>query len=269
MNQLLLILILLVAQIEAIKGQESKFPYHLSKNDIYIGSASIMSCVTGYLIINPKRLYNSIEIQKLNKKDINRFDRLSTRKWSPVTDLTSDWAVGGLLMAVPFSATHFGKERHFSKLAVIGTMYAENISLILGITQITKNLVGRNRPFMYNSHLSVDEKIKASEGSNGRNSFYSMHTALAFSSAMFLTKTYGDLYEKDYKYWLLTSIVFGAATTIGFMRFEAGQHYPTDVLTAALIGSSVGYLIPVLHQEGAKNLSLFITLEYGMMALRF
>jgi membrane-associated phospholipid phosphatase len=61
-----------------------------------------------------------------------------------------------------------------------------------------------------------------------------------------------------------------AAGTVGYLRFAAGRHYPTDILAGALIGSLVGWLVPQLHEidseaEGSstKTKGQEIVLGYG------
>ncbi|MEY3209904.1 MAG: superfamily, partial [Pseudomonadota bacterium] len=38
-------------------------------------------------------------------------------------------------------------------------------------------------------------------------------------------------------------------------RVAAGRHHPSDVLAGALIGASVGLVVPTLHQRKAVQLS--------------
>ncbi len=40
----------------------------------------------------------------------------------------------------------------------------------------------------------------------------------------------------------------GVASATAVLRYEAGKHYPTDLLTGAAFGSLVGWGIPKLHQ---------------------
>ena len=66
---------------------------------------------------------------------------------------------------------------------------------------------------------------------------------------MFLSTTFAN-YNPDSSlkpYVWGTSLLFAA--TVGYLRFAAGMHYPTDILTGALVGSAIGYLIPLLHKK--------------------
>jgi membrane-associated phospholipid phosphatase len=46
------------------------------------------------------------------------------------------------------------------------------------------------------------------------------------------------------------------ASTIGYFRFESGKHFPTDIITGAVVGGGIGFIIPYLHRTSKKNLSL-------------
>jgi len=46
------------------------------------------------------------------------------------------------------------------------------------------------------------------------------------------------------------------ASTVGYLRYEAGVHFPTDILIGAIVGSAIGYAIPYLHRAGKENVSV-------------
>ena len=87
-------------------------------------------------------------------------------------------------------------------------------------------------------------------------SFFSRHTSLAFASAVFLATTH-DAYYPDSEarpYVWAGSLL--AAAAVGWMRYEAGEHFPTDIIAGAVVGSAVGYAVPRLHRAGEKRLIL-------------
>ena len=74
--------------------------------------------------------------------------------------------------------------------------------------------------------------------------------------AVFLSTVYSDYYpDSDWKY-----AVWGAslltASVIGYLRYESGSHFPTDILTGAIVGSAIGYLIPFIHRSENENLDI-------------
>jgi membrane-associated phospholipid phosphatase len=46
------------------------------------------------------------------------------------------------------------------------------------------------------------------------------------------------------------------AATVGTLRVLSGKHFPTDVLTGAVVGSALGWLIPELHRNKGSNTHL-------------
>jgi len=46
------------------------------------------------------------------------------------------------------------------------------------------------------------------------------------------------------------------ASTIGYLRYKSGKHFPTDILTGALIGSAIGYFIPFIHRTNESDLDV-------------
>ena len=47
----------------------------------------------------------------------------------------------------------------------------------------------------------------------------------------------------------MTGISFGIAALTGALRMASGNHYFTDVLVGALIGTSCGFLVPFMHTQ--------------------
>jgi membrane-associated phospholipid phosphatase len=39
-----------------------------------------------------------------------------------------------------------------------------------------------------------------------------------------------------------------AATVVGLLKIHAGYHYPTDIAAGAVVGTSIGVLVPMLHR---------------------
>jgi membrane-associated phospholipid phosphatase len=46
------------------------------------------------------------------------------------------------------------------------------------------------------------------------------------------------------------------ATAVGYLRYDAGLHYPSDVIVGALVGGSVAYLVPRLHRRSARRVAI-------------
>ena len=74
--------------------------------------------------------------------------------------------------------------------------------------------------------------------------------------AVFTSTVYGDYFPtSDYKTYVWIASL-GIAASCAVLRVTSGSHFPTDVIVGAVVGSSVGYLIPYIHRTRSANLSL-------------
>ncbi|HLP95326.1 MAG TPA: phosphatase PAP2 family protein [Saprospiraceae bacterium] len=128
--------------------------------------------------------------------------------------------------------------------AVISVLYLETLSLNSGLTELTKNLAKRSRPYTYNPDYPLAPKF----GRDARKSFFSGHTSSTAASCFFAAKVWSDYHPGNR--W--KPLVWATAVTIpaitGFLRMRAGKHFFTDVAVGYSIGATIGYLIPVLHR---------------------
>lgn len=156
-----------------------------------------------------------------------------------------------LVLAVPLGAVAYdgvvmgGLRRAAPDVLLIG----EAIAVSGALAQATKFVAARQRPYAVHGTLP-------SEGVDDHLSFYSAHTAVAFSaaaSAGMLAQLRGD----EHWPWVY-GVGFTAAAATGYFRMAADKHWLTDVLTGAATGTAVGLLVPWLHrrEEGPPSVSL-------------
>lgn len=106
------------------------------------------------------------------------------------------------------------------------------------LNQLTKLLVGRERPFV---HTLPPDRPHAPDDNL---SFFSGHTTEAFAIAA-ASGTLGEL--RGYRWAPLAWGVGGAlAVTTGYLRMAADKHWLTDVVVGAIVGTAVGVVIPVV-----------------------
>lgn len=131
--------------------------------------------------------------------------------------------------------------------AVISVLYLETLTLNSGLTELTKNLAKRSRPYTYNPDYPLAPKL----GRDARKSFFSGHTSSTAASCFFAAKVWSDYHPGNR--W--KPLVWATAATIpaltGYFRMRAGQHFFTDVAVGYSIGATIGYLIPVLHRKAS------------------
>jgi membrane-associated phospholipid phosphatase len=73
---------------------------------------------------------------------------------------------------------------------------------------------------------------------------------------VFLNTVYGKLKpDSPLRPWLWAGSLV-AAGTVGYLRYDSGNHFPTDILAGAAIGGLAGWMVPRLHETGAPQVSI-------------
>ena len=180
-------------------------------------------------------LMNLNSIQNKNLNEPNTFDNYFRDKmlWTnnnlDKAKLYSDILLYGIVLgSIP--ATPFLSKKNDYKSMVLANIEVLAINGL--VTDITKYLVGRQRPASY---FKTREENK-----DAFKSFFSGHTSSAFaigtSSAIMLSNEYPD------KKTLIWGSIYTLASATGYFRLAADKHYLTDVIVGAIVGSSIGYL---------------------------
>lgn len=121
-------------------------------------------------------------------------------------------------------------------------MTIESGALTAAVLQVVKHRVHRPRPY---ARYCVADCADAMDGHKSHVSFFSGHTALAFSFAV-SAGTIASMRGYENAGWVLGSGLTLAATT-GYLRIAADRHYLSDVLVGAVVGSAIGWAVPKLH----------------------
>ncbi len=253
---------------EICEALENTSPFYLSwKLDAPLVTLSASSCVAGLLM---QKFYPLPEYTDLNLSlsDVNALDAFFARSYSSGLD-----TVGTLLCAANlavFPAAVFGTEflrdnfplKEFFPLL---TMYAEGWMFSWGIKNILKVSVHRVRPYMYFDVWDMD----ALENHDFEFSWPSGHTTSAFYGATFLTYAFSVYYPESS--WRIPVMVtsYGVAVATGIMRMASGNHFFTDVLTGAALGSICGFIVPFMHHVLPKKENVEFSFAPGGMNVHF
>lgn len=179
----------------------------------------------------------------LDKNKINPFDSWAARPYSKPWAITGDVLVGASIL-VPSVLFATDKSQWFD----IGVMYFESSLLAFSTADLLKEVVQRKRPYMYFSGYPVD---KVKDGDYCR-SFPSRHTAMAFNGAAFASYVFSTYYpESKFKIPVIAGS-FTLAGATGVARILSGNHFLSDVLAGAAIGSATGFLVPFFHKVNSK-----------------
>jgi len=133
-------------------------------------------------------------------------------------------------------------------------IHAEVIAVTLALQTTANIIASRERPYGQTcGGPSPDDLPEESFFCNSPDRFYSFfsgHTSQSFASAAVVCSAHmnlpllggGDIEALP----CVTGFAFAAAT--GMLRIMGDQHYLTDVITGAVVGTAVGFLVPwALH----------------------
>jgi len=162
-----------------------------------------------------------------NPERANTFANLTGYVSAPI------FAIGGLVIA---SGSH--DARHWIDDALPVLEAGVGVSLL---HHVVKFSVGRERP----AHHFGGVEVEAAEPNL---SFFSGHTALAFSLAVSAGTVAHLRHYRAEPYIWAGGLALAAAT--GYLRIAADAHYFSDVTTGAIMGSLFGYAVPhLLHRD--------------------
>jgi membrane-associated phospholipid phosphatase len=230
----------------------SQGPYKLSwKKDAPIAAAGIAVGASSLYFLYQTTPVSIYEINGLSSSDINRFDRSAVNYYSPQISTVSDILV---ISSLALPAVLFADKAVRNDFFTIAAMYAETMLYAYSLPSICKGTVLRYRPGLYNPELSIDTKLDF--GKEAKWSFFSGHTTAAFASVFFLAKVYSDYHPKSKANKFIYGGALITASTIGFLRYRAGKHFPTDIIAGAAVGAIIGYGIPALHKMKNKKLTI-------------
>ena len=117
------------------------------------------------------------------------------------------------------------------------------------VTAVAKGTVGRARPI-----AAPGDPDEFSPGHGFTNatmaSFPSGHTSAAFATATVLARELNIAHPASRRW--VNPLLFGGATFVGYSRVYDRQHWPSDVLAGAALGSITGYEV-VAHARGDRS----------------
>jgi undecaprenyl-diphosphatase len=142
-----------------------------------------------------------------------------------------------IITGVPVTMAIVGLADGDNKLLRNAGVIATGTIINLGVTAGLKYLVKRKRPFTTYKGIIINKS-----GSPCLDpSFPSGHTSTSFMLATSLSLAYPK--------WYVIAPAYLYAGTVAYSRMDLGVHYPSDVLTGALIGSGSAYLTYKINKK--------------------
>lgn len=241
-------LCILAMGVGQIQAQESERMYHLNlKVDIPLTVVGLGATYFGFERINAKGESDWNELRNLDKEDINAFDRSAAGNNDEDLEKVSDIFFLG---AFPFGVVLLADNKVRNELGTIGLMYLEALAISSGIYATTNGYVDRYRPLVYQDNAdATDAELEELDYGGNRNSFIGGHPMITATTTFFVAKVYHDLHpDNNFKY-AVWGFAGAATATCAILRYQAGKHFPTDLIAGVAVGTLSGILVPQLHKK--------------------
>lgn len=160
------------------------------------------------------------------------------------------WFAGESLVGIPL------RQDRLRNAATTGALAYEAIAVSVALNQLTKGAVGRPRPYVYtfgDDPTALERFADVEDGAvepDAFASFYSGHTSTVAASTFAVAHMVA--WSEPHPTWVRVVVPYAlataATTTVGALRVEAGQHFPSDVIVGGVVGATVGVVIPELHR---------------------
>ena len=248
---------LLISTLFATAQEKSGRTYHLNKKiDFPLTAVGLGATYFGFQKIAAKPDITDDELYALDKNDLPGIDRGAAGRWNQnAADLSEPPFYGAFV----FGAVLLADKAVRSEVGTIGLMYLQSLAISSGIYASVQGTVKRMRPLTYQDYSkhTVDEYNELKDmdlrGNYNRNSFFGGHPVIPATTTFFVAKVYHDRHPGDNFQYVLWG--FAGATTLytASLRYIAGKHFPTDLITGVTVGVLSGVLVPEFHKKKPKE----------------
>tara|TARA_Y100000590_G_C15739247_1_gene1019648 strand:- start:3417 stop:4241 length:825 start_codon:yes stop_codon:yes gene_type:complete len=251
----------LVAQQQSNLGNTSPV-YKFSKDlDLTLVALSTTLNISSFILKKNVEPITIEEINQLNTSDIWKFERKLTENWDKKSITASD----AFLYASICNPVLLYLQKDIRKdVFPVSLIWLETMTLNLGLTNLTKTLLSRKRPYLYGNKASLNEKQK----NDNQRSFFSGHTSTTAASWFMLAKIYQDYYPQDKRLPYIWSFSATVPAITAYLRVKGGKHFYTDVITGYLVGAAVGLIVPELHKTDNRFSTGMAMLPNSQLGMR-
>ena len=151
----------------------------------------------------------------------------------------------------------FGRGANHKDFADLGWHGTEAVLLGTGITTMLKGVLGRERPYVSADTNPHDFKLFGGFANDKRQSFPSGHTTAAFAVASAVTSEIRRTMPE--RLWVVAPVMYGGATLVGLSRMYHNNHWASDVVLGAAIGTFSGLkVVRYSHAHPDNKIDKFV-----------
>ena len=176
---------------------------------------------------------------------VNVFDRWSIQYHSSAAGLTGNvllYVLPALWLAIEIPDYGIRSPKgYFIDMAVL----AETLAWSGTLDEVFRRSLRRPRPYLYVPDIFPDQRTKA----EATFSFYSGHSSAMFAFAVMTAYTFHLRHPNSPWRYVIWVGLLGYSTAEGILRIFSGDHFTSDVIVGALVGSALGWLVPYLHKR--------------------
>jgi membrane-associated phospholipid phosphatase len=225
---------------------QNESPYQTSTRvDLPVTAGGIALSAYGLYRISNKDGFSNEEALRLNKADVNGFDRFAAGNYDMAAKDLSDVFFYSSF-GTPFLLLLNDQVR--GKAGQVGALYVETMAVTGTLFSLAAGHVYRARPLAYGGNeVPLGEKTTK----NARNSFFAGHTAATASATFFAAKVFHDFNPDSPARPVVWTVAAAIPATVGYLRLKAGKHFLSDNLLGYAVGAGAGILVPQLHKKAS------------------
>ncbi len=225
-------------------AQNSPFKLNPVVDGIIFSSASVFA-ISAY-VVEKTASFPDYDDHSYDLDSVNFIDRKLSYKYNKTLDYlgTGTCAINLALPFAIYGAGYFNETISKEDLKTLAVMYVEAYLIDYGAKNFLKMSIQRVRPYMYYDDFPED-KVDDHDFEFGSPSG---HSTDSFLGAGFLSYTFCKYYP-DSK-WKIPVIATSYSVAIGtaVLRIASGNHFLTDTIFGAALGTVCGIGVPLIHE---------------------
>jgi membrane-associated phospholipid phosphatase len=192
--------------------------------------------------------------------DLNALDRTTAGWWSPAWATATDV---GILALIGGAATTLVVDEGWLNALNDAVVITESAAAGMAVSSILTLATNRPRPFLYGENAPLEDRNRPS----GSFSYSSSHSTVSFAIATSTFVALKRLHPRSPWPWLAAGIGGAGAAFVATGRVMAGMHFISDAVGGAVVGTSMGVLVPAMHGSPVKIVPVVGANERGFAVL--